>query len=372
MHSVVQEGKDVEKGRLTPVVTARAIETSSWMCNIDDNTLLSSLTIPGTHDSAAYDSPWPFVATQDLSILDQLRAGIRYFDLRMGLRNDILEMVHGPALLGRTLQSTLQILYDYLEEHPSEALLVQMNQHRSPEKSTIAFDTAVWDLLSREQYQKYWWIKDDGDFYIGALRKKIVLFRRFGRESGVIKPGEQGIDIEKWLFNPSRPFKIISGKHTELIIQDHYTSDVATSLKPFIEDKFANVVEMLNLAIIDEDSRRWYINYCSAYEINAYYRLSPWQVAVGGRDTYYRWVDGMNVRLKDWLITDKRYRGQKKRFGVVLLDFLDQPSTKLVSELIKTNFDHSHHKRHADCRRMVVGGVMTIVTTSMFVYKYCC
>jgi 1-phosphatidylinositol phosphodiesterase len=59
----------------------------SWMSEIPDETLLSNITVPGTHDSCAC-SNIPFVRTQYLSISKQLDAGIRFFDLRCRVHSD--------------------------------------------------------------------------------------------------------------------------------------------------------------------------------------------------------------------------------------------------------------------------------------------
>ncbi|KAG1926597.1 PLC-like phosphodiesterases superfamily protein [Pimephales promelas] len=52
-----------------------------WMETLDDDKLISTLTIPGTHDALALYGG-PFAKCQAWSLEDQLKAGIRYFDLR--------------------------------------------------------------------------------------------------------------------------------------------------------------------------------------------------------------------------------------------------------------------------------------------------
>ncbi len=69
------------------------IDSAQWMAYIDDEVPIAGLTIPGTHDSAAFTNSWPFVATQKMDLREQLDAGIRYFDFRCGLRKDVIEMV---------------------------------------------------------------------------------------------------------------------------------------------------------------------------------------------------------------------------------------------------------------------------------------
>ena len=63
----------------------------TWMSKLDDNTNITDLTIPGTHDSGAnFDVPIlpPLIyvpdtsKNQDLSIRNQLNIGVRYLDIR--------------------------------------------------------------------------------------------------------------------------------------------------------------------------------------------------------------------------------------------------------------------------------------------------
>lgn len=57
------------------------------MKNLNDSTDVSTLSIPGTHDSATYATPcYGFVKLsqcQVLSIKEQLSSGIRYLDIRI-------------------------------------------------------------------------------------------------------------------------------------------------------------------------------------------------------------------------------------------------------------------------------------------------
>ena len=64
--------------------------------------LLSQVNIPGTHDSATSKCP-PLIEfsarTQSLTIGDQLRAGIRFFDMRVKYNSKgELVMFHGVNL----------------------------------------------------------------------------------------------------------------------------------------------------------------------------------------------------------------------------------------------------------------------------------
>ena len=73
----------------------------NWMQGIKDNTSLSDITIPGTHDSGTQNVDLPIWSkTQTLSVAEQLNIGIRYFDLRLEHVSDVYynaQIVHGSS-----------------------------------------------------------------------------------------------------------------------------------------------------------------------------------------------------------------------------------------------------------------------------------
>jgi len=308
------------------------------MSRIDDNDLLSGISIPGTHDSAASGSIWPFVSTQKLDIGEQLNAGIRYFDLRCGLRHNVLEMVHGRALLGRTLDVVLSAMYAFLDAHPTEGLIVQLKHDRADEDSDLSFHAAVWAAVdAKPQY----WRTFPTTPTMGELRGKIQVFRRFHG------PPYRGIDVSRWEDNPAQPFTIHTWSGVQLVIQDHYSPTEPAPLPDFINRKGGDVARMLERASTDTDISRWYVNFVSAFEFNLYYRVQPREIAIGGYWDF-RWVVGINPRLSQYLKTHFEKR-KKVRYGIVIMDFPDQePSTDLVRNVIASNSGRRKKKKMPD------------------------
>ncbi|TQF01304.1 hypothetical protein E6W39_02445 [Kitasatospora acidiphila] len=76
--------------------TARAASLpggADWLAALPDSAPLARLTIPGTHDTCAlYDGP--LVQCQNLSVPDQLTAGIRFLDMRCRAINGVFAIHH--------------------------------------------------------------------------------------------------------------------------------------------------------------------------------------------------------------------------------------------------------------------------------------
>ncbi|VDK32537.1 unnamed protein product [Taenia asiatica] len=128
----------------------------NWMSNLPEaltKVPLSMLAIPGSHDSCSYcingeselsQDNEAFLAlmllgkfgrvlsarwsrTQDVSLLEQLAAGIRYFDLRVIHRevDGLFYFVHGQ--FAKEVSTELLSIRSFLQEHPKEVVLLDFN-----------------------------------------------------------------------------------------------------------------------------------------------------------------------------------------------------------------------------------------------------
>jgi 1-phosphatidylinositol phosphodiesterase len=112
----------------------RSNRWASWMHNVPDDTRLSMLNIPGTHQSIALhgiavsDNP----RCQNRPPYEQLCEGIRYLDLRfdrwMGSNEQpSLYARHGVASMGFSLAAVLQSLKIFLQQFPSEVVFISVS-----------------------------------------------------------------------------------------------------------------------------------------------------------------------------------------------------------------------------------------------------
>lgn len=109
-----------------------AYNLSSWLIEIDGDTQLNKLTIPGTHDSGAFITS-PLVETQTWTIKQQLNNGIRFLDIRLFDRdgNDF-ELTHGGYLLGSFNKLVLDEVNKFLDNNPSEFVLMSVKDEATP------------------------------------------------------------------------------------------------------------------------------------------------------------------------------------------------------------------------------------------------
>ncbi|KEQ87811.1 PLC-like phosphodiesterase [Aureobasidium pullulans EXF-150] len=375
MDSSRNYGSMAEKGELyiapqprTAAPTAPLPHLADWMCFLPDNIPISGMSIPGTHDSAAFMSTWPFVSTQTLTNAQQLDAGIRYFDLRCGIIKDEVQMVHGRAVLGLKFSDLLTSMYAFLAKHPKEAIIIQLKQDRKDESSTKPFSELVLNLLHANM--KYWRLETTTPT-LGELRGRIQLLRRF--QTFQHQQYTSGIDVSRWQDNPPLPFTIRTRVGVHLTIQDHYSFSTPENLPSLVAKKGGDVASMLMRASRDTEPWHWYINFSSAFEFNIYHQIPPKDIAIGGYSVF-RWVEGINLRLCNFLKQRLGDADEPQRFGVVVMDFVEGPRVDLVKTVIEANFVVPGKRRGGMAGRsgetLVLGLVMCLVLLGWALFEW--
>ncbi|PPQ98663.1 hypothetical protein CVT26_013809 [Gymnopilus dilepis] len=306
----------------------------SWMSVIGDNVYLSQLSIPGSHDTTAI-SYTPTVGCQTMSIIEQLNAGLRYFDLRAGLVNNVPIMFHNfypidpPLFL--PLSYVIADIQQWLDTHPSEAVVAQIKQDNDPVNSTISFATGVSRVINSNAAA---WNLGTTIPALQDVRGKIQLIRRYDVNTTA---GEKaiGIDVSSgWQDNNPR-FQITTPAGVHFVIQDEYQFDEA--LEDLIPDKFTLVNNLMNEASSSVASpMTWYIDFASAthkLDVDGFW-IMPKDIAVGAWDVVnFVSVSGVNTRLRNQLYG----LPVNHRYGTILMDFPESPSDDLIARIIATN-----------------------------------
>lgn len=166
--------------------------SADWMKKLPDDLLLSDILIPGTHDSATryVQLPW-FSKCQDLSISEQLEAGYRYLDIRLGdvkkgadyppLMHGFTKCKTGPLGAALTLDQVLADCYAFLHQHPTETVLFAVKH----EHGDAPVEKVQGQLLSFAAAREGSWLLTDTIPTLGEARGRLVLLRRWEDEAGL-------------------------------------------------------------------------------------------------------------------------------------------------------------------------------------------
>jgi len=231
------------------------VPTASWMQRIPDPTPLSALTLPGTHDTATFNTSNRNSKTQDRRFRPQLVDGIRFWDIRVrrvkGAKgNPKWALYHGNTNLNLSFEDALQAIGNFYADHPSEALILSIKQDKDPESGVTA-----------SMSQTFWWyVKNfpDVKWYtgtaypaLGSVRKQVALLRRFP-----LDPGEAayGFDAssKKW---PDNSSFTISNPPLSIVVQDVY--------KAGGQDKINAVARQIDRARANPSTDALYLNFTS-------------------------------------------------------------------------------------------------------------
>ncbi len=154
------------------------IEFKSWMNKISGSKTVDSISIPGTHDSGADVSPAGWVGTQDMSIINQLNAGIRFLDIRCRHISNIFTIHHGSFYLNKNFDDVLQMVTQFLSQNPSEIVLMRVKEEHNPESNTRSFEETFKTYYYK--YSEFFWIYNNNDNpTLDMLRRKIVVLQDF-------------------------------------------------------------------------------------------------------------------------------------------------------------------------------------------------
>lgn len=129
-------GGDVYKFTFKPWIVQDGTYTSQedWLSRFETDPLICDINLPGTHDSTAINGlsrdPW---ATQDTSLVSQLKYGVRALDIRLSIYEGpaggfIFFTCHGDFWPNdyQTLQSAMQQCSDFLGAHQKEFIAMRL------------------------------------------------------------------------------------------------------------------------------------------------------------------------------------------------------------------------------------------------------
>ena len=240
----------------------------------------------------------PFPGTtkcQNLSLAGQLNAGVRFLDIRCRHTNNAFGIYHGRVAQRASFDDVLKTCASFLSSNPEECILMSVKQEYTPEGNTRSFEQTFDSYVSKNP--GLWHLGSDVPT-LGAVRGKIVLFRRFAAKSL-----PKGIDASIWPDN--RTFT-----NRNLVVEDHY--ELLDN-----DTKWRDMTNLFNGAVTG-GSASLYVTFASGFQKSAFGISSIPAVA-----------DDINARLANYFKAHA-----EGRYGIILMDFVD---ASRCSQIIATN-----------------------------------
>lgn len=158
-----------------------------WMSLIPDKTKISSISIPGTHDSATQYCTLPYCTScQDTSMYEQLLNGYRYIDARLELNSnkDGFIFTHGgfkckesilPWAGNITFDKLCKDTYQFLKDNPTETVIFALKLENSNDDVATAQKLVLNEIKNNSDK----WYTKNAIPTLGEVRGKIVLATRY-------------------------------------------------------------------------------------------------------------------------------------------------------------------------------------------------
>jgi 1-phosphatidylinositol phosphodiesterase len=152
------------------------------MSQISNGTFLRELTIPGTHDSSAFDTGYigqaNHVRAQVLNFEQQLNMGVRYFDIRIKqINSNTFALHHGPFYLGFEFDRVLEDCVKFLEKFQTETILLKIKVEQGSSKKVPNTIENVY--MKNPKFMNYFWAYTTENPRLGDVRGKIVIVQNF-------------------------------------------------------------------------------------------------------------------------------------------------------------------------------------------------
>lgn len=286
-------------------------QNANWMRFIDGETLLSSLTIPGTHDTGTWKLGG-FYKCQSIDLNSQLQAGIRFLDIRLkpSGKNDALQVWHGGDGNAK-LEFTTDIVATcqaFLYGNPSETIIMSIKDESKTYMREEAFHNRLWaDMAS---YGGLFYTEDRIP-ELAEVRGKIVFFRR---NWAPLSPYPIGINAYGKSWPDNSTTRWTNSANISFTVQDEYKTYSRVALSRKFERYVKPVLEEAGNDPISNG--RLYINFTS-----------------GTGDFYPETLS----KKTNQLLIDYLEKNAQTRFGIIPMDFPEN-AQYLISRLIECNY----------------------------------
>ena len=272
---------------MIPMNTYSKKDVMPWMSYIHDDTKISDISIPGTHDSGATHSIFDVSGKcQDLSVKQQLRVGVRFFDLRLQLVNDEFKIVHSFVKQNLSFKKVLKDLSKFIKEYNSEFIIISLKKEASDVNSTLDFKEKLTSDLNENKDI----ISFDNELpeYINDARGKIYIMDRYGLD--------YGLPLSYWSDDTS--FEV-----NNYYVQDNYCIDDINEKKEDII-KAIEYKKTSDNVVINFTSCYLDYGFPPTYAGSSANKINPW---------FYDYINESNMKL-----------------GIVVMDFMTIDLAKAI------------------------------------------
>ena len=320
--------------------TAETIDYASWMKNLSSGAYIDQVSIPGTHDAGTGNgtSSDNLARTQELSLEEQFRAGVRAFDLRPAAKGNTLQIYHGAIKTNVSFEEALDTFVELLNENSSEFVVIVMRHEDDSEGDADKENWGVLmnNMLMQEKYAEYLKMFAS-DLTVMDMRGKILVL---SRDSYATTP--VGGYISGWThsenFDEQKRAKVQPPRKSVLaVVQDYY--EMENNEQQQIKADAIKTVLDYSTQLHTKSGHNWVINHTSGYYASSIFDKLNMQ------NCYRKNAAVTNIEVVNYL-ADEDHAGP---IGLVMMDFAgvdrsgsyDVNGKQLVEAIVANNFRYT-------------------------------
>ena len=267
-----------------------------WMRELNDETPLSALSIPGSHNTPTCHKALPSVRCQAHSPKTQLENGVRFFDIRVQPESpnkpekDGLILVHSAfaiSLKGNYyFRPLIKDVLAFLERNPSETVIMSIKR----EGTGYGTDAQLGQILHRHYTRDTKrWFTEPRIPTLGEARGKVVVMRRFYIDNDLKKEWNgKGWCIDAEIWTDNTPNDTCPSGH--ICVQDFYEVLASENIDrkiEYAEAQFERAArcrcDLNGINVQDMASTSWppfYVNFLSA---SNFWRTGCWPERIAAK-----------------------------------------------------------------------------------------
>ncbi len=253
-----------------------SVDHSRWMAPLADSRLVADLSLPGTHDACTAEG-WHLAQlisestakAQDLTIDEQLKVGVRVFDLRPervlnpATASYELRCSHGIVQTSLLVKDFFLKLKTFLKDNPTEFCIVTCNLTNSNDPvgySNWRKDFA--ELINGSDLSGLF-----ADFKpaitVGEMRGRVLLLSRYEYDGNILGGICQDWSNDKQLANQTKgKIKAANGSEAPLWTQDYYSIGTDLTGK---DEAIRRMLDATAARDMTSATPAWVFNYSAGY-----------------------------------------------------------------------------------------------------------
>ena len=355
---------------------------ANWMGRLPDDRYLSSINIPGTHDSAttniSISSEFSMYECQKYFIIQQLYSGIRCLDIRTKKSGNQFVLHHGsgicknPSYDGggtKTLRHVFDQIIGFLKEHPTETVVMTLKLDDSKHAKDLANFLLGYleDNKTKDYFYQWWSNPEKTDIAtarkgmqsptLGQTRGKIVILSRAQFADLKLDGSKQklvcsyaGPDVSMW--DDELTDKLIYSQEitkdsgVSVMVQDAYQA-TADQKKVHLYNTVAQLNgNLANAPTVDE--KAFVFNYTS----------SSFSISKSNYATPHSIAESLNNFIQnDQLFTAGSQAALRNpRTGYVIMDYVDKQLARRIID--RNDFSSSSERETYKITYVKNGGVI--------------